>query len=478
MIGQDVLIKVRADTNQAESKLGSLKRETDKTSTAMSKLGSAMGSAFSRGVDALGKMNQALEGTKKFLAVASKGLEAYAKQGGEAAAVVDRITASATKMQETLLSSIGKSVSAAEPLITGLGKVVEKLNEIGALGPVAIGALGLAISGNPYVAGLLALSTMSGDVGIGDVLKKGGVPGYMYGELKRRKTWGMYDDGVTVKDAGLVEDDVSVTSVGRPSSRPGAPAYVPPDRTFGAYYRTKLGFDPGDYNGDVGSALDSYMGAGSASGGRYSGAGVSDLDPAKIKEAADSLRELSADIADMGRTQSILERMLGPRTEFDAYAEGFTLIKGAASTAYDAIIAGEGLTTKALKGFFKESISGIGKRMLVRGLEEVAEGIAAASNPITAPTAAGHFIAAAKFGAGAVAAGLIASQIGGGGSSGGGYSPGAPNSSGGSAQQQAGTSAVIVYGDSFADAPPHERQLRATRMVERALGGRQTVRAA
>lgn len=175
--------------------------------------------------------------------------------------------------------------------------------------------------------------------------------------------------------------------------------------------------------------------------------------------------------------QSFLEKTFGKKEEFEAYQELFQGLTGTITAAYGAWVSGSMSGGQAAKLFLKQTLEALGSRMAVRGIEELAEGVASlALGPIGGVSAAAHFASAALFGAGAVAAGVASKSIGGasahGGGGGGGGSAPAPNVSGGSSgNSNAPTGPVIVVGDSFADDSPRMRQVRAKALVAKALGG-------
>lgn len=174
------------------------------------------------------------------------------------------------------------------------------------------------------------------------------------------------------------------------------------------------------------------------------------------------------------KNQSFLQGMFGKLEEFNAYHEAFSMISGAATTAFDALVDGTMSTGDAVKHFIADQLKALGGRMLVRGLEEVAEGIASlALGPLGGTSAAGHFAAAAAFGVGAAAAGVAASAIGTSASSSnsaGSASSSSSSGSGGSTSSAAPQGPIVVYGDSFSNDSPRQRQLQARRMVQKALG--------
>ena len=179
--------------------------------------------------------------------------------------------------------------------------------------------------------------------------------------------------------------------------------------------------------------------------------------------------DLEGRIADTKR-ESVLERMFGKKEEFDQYRELFSGLSGSILAAYTAVVDGTMSAGDAAKTFAKAWLSSLGQRLLFRGTEEFAEGVASAAIPGGQASAAGHFAAAALFGAGAAAAGIASHAISAPSSSGGGSS--APQvSRGGGGDSNGPRSAVIVVGDSFADDSPRMRQIRARELVQRAIGG-------
>lgn len=177
------------------------------------------------------------------------------------------------------------------------------------------------------------------------------------------------------------------------------------------------------------------------------------------------------------QTKSFLEGMFGKLEEFNAYKEAFGMISGAATTAFNAMVDGNQSAGEAVKHFIADQLKALGGRMLVRGLEEVAEGIASLAS-YQYPAAAAHFESAAAFGAGAAIAGIAANSIGtsaSAASSAGSASASAPSAGtgGASSSSSSGTGpppAIIVYGDSFSDGDFRSRQIKAKKMVALALG--------
>lgn len=216
-----------------------------------------------------------------------------------------------------------------------------------------------------------------------------------------------------------------------------------------AAFKPKSGWDR-----NVNSALGKFYGAGGESSKREA---VWSGDNAKAY----------GDFQDRNR-ESFLERTFGKKEEFDQYRELFGTLTGAVTAAYAAWVDGSMSAGDAAKLFLKQSLAALGQRMLIRGLEEFAEGVASLAIPGGQASATAHFTSAALFGAGAAAAGLASKAI----SAPGGGSSSAPNVSGSAGSRNNGgpSGATIVIGDSFADDSPRMRGIRARELVDRALG--------
>lgn len=162
--------------------------------------------------------------------------------------------------------------------------------------------------------------------------------------------------------------------------------------------------------------------------------------------------------------ESYLTGIFGPVEEFDAYASAFGVLEEAVSSAYAAIVTGDG-GLGAVKKAIAGQLLAEGTRMSILALREGAWALAelAAGN---IPSATAHGIAAAQFGAGAVAAGVGARLLGGGGSTGGGGAAAHPV--GGNPAEAGGgrNNTTIVYGDSFANDSPRARQRTAAQLVD------------
>ena len=161
-IKQKVLIEVSAK-DLASPTLKALERTTEKQSTALAKMGKLSADAFSKIGDIAGKANQAFEMMGKATAFADKGLLAYGKSSAEALAQVTKLRDGASGAMNAIQASMGKALATGlEPMIGALGRMVSLFDEVGALGPAAIGATALAITGNPAIAAILALGAAGG----------------------------------------------------------------------------------------------------------------------------------------------------------------------------------------------------------------------------------------------------------------------------------------------------------------------------
>lgn len=195
----------------------------------------------------------------------------------------------------------------------------------------------------------------------------------------------------------------------------------------------------------------------------------SQLDAFNQGEGARRTAEAYGDYA-MGKQSSWMEKTFGPVGQFDAYASAFQGFTGAVTSSYEAIVTGSESAGKAFKKAIASAVMATGAQALVEGLKESAWalGSLAIGNMGAAAT---HGLAAAKWGAVAVAAGLAARSLGaGGGASSAPSSGSAPNVSGSGGGGPAGRNITIVYGDSYAEDNPRSRQLRAERDIERAMG--------
>jgi hypothetical protein len=218
---------------------------------------------------------------------------------------------------------------------------------------------------------------------------------------------------------------------------------------FGRLGRYAVGeeFGTGPLGGIVGAAANELSIFGDDFGGRYAEASA-------IKDI------LPKDLPD----QSLLERMLGPKTEIDGYRDAWTGLTDTVLAGYDAMVTGSESVGEAMKKALGGAIHATGRKMFVRGLEETAEGVAAL---IFNPAAAGqHFAAAGLFlaGSGVAAAAANALGAGGGAASGAGAGAGASASGvglGGVGFGSTGSTTRNYYiGDSFGSETPRSQAAR------------------
>lgn len=167
--------------------------------------------------------------------------------------------------------------------------------------------------------------------------------------------------------------------------------------------------------------------------------------------------------------ESWLSRVVGPIEEFDAYQTAFATIQGSMTAAYDAIVEGNMSAGQAVSAFLKQAIKGFGQQMLVRALQETAEGFASlAFGPLGGASASMHFKAAALFGAGAAVAGAIAGNIGTGSGASTGGATAAPTFSG-NVGAGGGNNYWLTIGDINGDDSPRVRTQKLKRNL--ALAG-------
>jgi hypothetical protein len=436
-------------------------------------------------------------------AAATKGLDAYAKTSDEAKAKVEKLQETTSKAFDTLYAGIGQTVMAFEPLISGVASLVQLMADLHIAGPAAVAAIGFAITKNPKVAALLAavsiasdaVSSLTVDQKTEDrnwALLNAGANKSMFGgpmsdEEKRLRSQYAAEDAA---DAKRKKDAVDFTrmTVGRwfddgsGISKTLSDLTSSLDERIAAVLSRAIGVDP--WSGGVkfgkggkgGKAPEgpfrSYVGAISTDY-QFGGEGSTTLgsaapDSAVVLDTMAPLQKLIDD--EKGRQATFLEKMFGPIEEFDAYAESFGMLSGAATSAYDALVDGNMSAGEAMKAFLKDAIKGLGSRMLIRSLEETAEGVAALSSPLTAAAAPAHFKAAGLFAAGAVTAGLVANRLGGGGGGGGGASASLPRDMGtGRDQYDGGKSKVIIIGDPMADDSPRYKARNVDRMLNMAV---------
>lgn len=511
-LGANVVLRFKADVSEAKAAVKDLSGEEKKAAEARLKQLEAGNKALEKQSKNWQFAAQVIGGGAAAYALANKGLEAYAKTSIRAGNEVRAMQEATSKAFDGVLAGIGKTTMQLEPLITGFAKVVEKLNEIGVAGPVAVGLLATAISGNPIIGGFLGLAAWAGggDVGIGSFLEAGSLNKGLYNEGMRRKAQ-MQADAASLADAGrgaagraaqTIFGDSSSGLAGNKTSLAGKAKLVVVDKKNNTitveildpdevqtYGRRSFGVAAAQgtnlFTGE-GFALDRAFYQSQSQGVANENRTKSDalIDEAMRKQGAaydiekfqQGAQKLLVD-AKSARNASFLESTFGTVDEFNVYAAAFDSLTGAVGSALGAWIDGSMSASKAFKAFIAEAVKGIAIQMAIEAIKHGAYAIGSLAMGNFAGAAL-HGKAAAGFAAGAVAASVAAKGLASGASGGSGSAPSAPRMVSTSPQATQGTAAVIVYGDQFAEDSPHDRQLKAKRMVDRALGGRQAVRAA
>lgn len=495
-LGANVVLKLKADTSEAKAALKGLSDEERKAAEAALKLSEAENKRLETKAKRYQFAAQAIGGVSAAIGVAKSGLEAYAKTSSQAADEVKKIQDASSKAFDGVMASIGKVVVQLEPLITRLAGVVSSLNDIGVTGPLAIGALGLAVTGNPAVAGAITLLGFAMD-GKTDVANAINDPrGYMARKAAERNK-ALADAANTINsldpNSGRLRNKVD-DAYGALSSiqsglanaveiglrRVGIDKWNPFDPKKGGGAQNIL--DP-DNLGVYGSRY--RLGAGSGSTGRAASIDNSALDrwqaqqTAAFRAGSAGLMNPYAQIGDGIRSaqQSQLAQVFGPLSDFSAYQAAFDGLTGAVGSALGAWIDGSMSAGKAFKAFIGEAVKGIAIQMAMEALKHGAYAIGSLAYG-DLRGAALHGKAAAGFAAGAIVASAAAKGLAPGASTPtpAGYTP-SGGASFGAGQGSSGTNVTIVYGDAFAEDSPRQRALTATRLVNRALGSRSVVEA-
>lgn len=504
--GANVILKLKADTSDAKAKLKELSGEERKLAESRLAAQEAENKSLEKKAKNWQMAAQAVGAVTAAYVIGSKGLDAYAKTSRAAAKEVEKIQTSASKAFDGVMASIGKVVISFEPLIAKVVSFVELLNDAGVAGPAAISALAFAISGNPLVAGaigLLALGMQGPGIATdmqnvvadptGDKRTKTAAQNAL-GAINRVRGNGAMGDKLGDAYSGLgaitkaIDNGFGAVLGGLGLSRwnkfenksPGAleDNRLDPDNTLLYGNRQNLAVTRKAYNPYLDNAVNTFG---------LTGPVDSTLDAAIDKR----LRELGKgfDLGSKGlmdpyalqgsgiasAQESQLAKIFGPVSEFNIYTEAFSALSGAVGSALDAWITGSASAADAFKAFIGEAVKGIAIQMAMEALKHGAYAIGSLAMGNFAGAAL-HGKAAAGFAAGAIVAATAAKGLASGGSSGpvasASYSPNAPSSYSGSSAQPA-SSPIIVYGDSFAEDAPHERQLRAEKMIRRAMPGRQ-----
>lgn len=503
-LGANVVLKLRADTSQAREELKKLTGEERKAAEAAIKLAEAENKKLESRAKRYQFVAQAVGGVTAAIGIGKQGLEAYAKTSDKAAQEVKKIQDVAGKAFDGMMASIGKTVMSLEPLITGVSKLVTLLNDAGVAGPAAIGALGLAITGNPVVAGIMGMTAyglnqrgkgavsnvnrmVMGAVGQSDKTVYDAMGQIVSDSNLRQQSpyltqlagRGVFGGGSTMGPSKTSLSGEAKLIVVDPKSKTVTVELLDPDDVQS--YGLRRNIMTGPTSASFGQAVDQY-----GVGAERERSGI-DAILNRQRAAFDAgsrglMNPYAASGSGIrGAQESQLAQVFGPLSDFNAYATAFDTLSGAVGSALGAWIDGSMSAGKAFKAFIGEAVKGLAVQMTIEALKHGAYAIGSVAMGNFAGAAL-HGKAAAGFALGAGAAAVAAKGLIGGGSpaTGGGYAPSAPNTSIGSGGSgSAGHNITIVYGDSFAQNNPHEQQLQAERMVARGFGAsRRAVRAA
>ena len=179
------------------------------------------------------------------------------------------------------------------------------------------------------------------------------------------------------------------------------------------------------------------------------------------------------------KDQSFMEQTFGKLGEVDLYKSAFDGLTGAVTSGYNAMIDGTMSFGAAFKKSIADALKALGGQMLVESLKETAYGIRDLAN-YNYGGAALHFKSAAGFAVGAVAAGVVSSQLGGGGGAsapgGGGSAPSVSPPSGGTGsgggQQQSGPTYIIQTNPWSNDDTPRMKRNQIDKLLARSSQGR------
>lgn len=488
--GGKVLLTYKADIGDAKAKLRELSGEEKKLAESRLKQEESANRGIDRQIKGIGLLAAGIGALVGSISLAKSGLDAYAKTSDAAAKKVEGIKDASARAMSAVQESIGKTVVAMEPLLVAVSSFVEMLGKAGVAGPLAMSALALAISGNPVIAALVLGASSGTDPA--DVIFN--AKGYIDGKRAQAKrgaegalaavrgfdpnpvTWRAVSDAVSAGIGRITGRGLGVDAWSGPVKfgRPGGGKDTRPVSAFIGAQGVDRTNQFGAATQGQGSTADGV--ARDAYGNPISLTLIAEQELWKQREAM--TEDWKARLEAFRDQPTILERMIGTPTEFDAYNEMWMGLTATITAGYAAMVDGTMSFGDAAKSAAANAIKATGAKMLVRGLEETAEGIGSLASYDYAG-AAQHFGAAAKFAAGAAVAGAIASQLGGGrgggvsggsGSGGGAYRPSAPSSPGPNSDSQPRSAPVIVVGDSFAYDSPRNRQKNAKRLTTLALG--------
>ncbi len=395
---------------------------------------------------------------------------------------------------DSLKVSIAETAESLTPMVSGLADVVRLLAETGAAGPLAIGALGAAITGNPAIGALLAFGAAGGFSDMSQAM----LDPKAYAARMRGATTGGTMQGAAALSAaqrlqrqtmtlvpGLEMDSGSVGVVSLPDLKKAEAAAAKFHKEQDEYF-VKQGKV---YTEHVEGLRDALIQAGFAGEGRQEeadrlkyefgrsktsavsrsgGTGEYDLsspDGGAMDEAYESFRA-------RGGGKTALERMVGPVEDFDMYGQLFNTLADSMGEAFEALVTGSESAGTAMKKMIGTGMMATAKQLFVEGIKHQVLAIGSLAGEDYKGFVL-HQTAAAKSFAGALIVGGIAGGLGGSGSTGGGggRSASAPSYEGPrSGSYKGGSNVTIVYGDQFADDSPRNRQRTAQKLVSKALG--------
>ncbi len=435
-----ILLRIDASTKAAQAELARLRGEQDKTGDSATKMADKQDSAFQKAKKSFTEFNSAMEIGRKVFGFLGDSADAFAAKNKESAAEWTKASKDWNQALGSVKEAIGGLVVQMAPLISALSKAVD----------LAAGLLS-------NVAGSVKAAQLA-------VLKE------RYGA-----TWqaGFDEVGRLTRQAANRYDYSDAPMPGWDKVNLGA-NYGPqaPGRSGGG--SGGGGYDAGGYTqlGPLISGRDQFRGGvGNFSGGLGANTGIeTNVSLEQLTGAQSNAAAMAAQFKSDSQ-QSYLESIFGPVDQFDVYAEGFNILSGAMQGAFDAWVDGSLSAGDAMKKFFSDAIKGAASQMFAEAIKHGAWAIGdlAFGN---LPGAAMHAKAAAAFGAGALAVGGIARQLGGsggGGSGGGGVgASGGANLGGGGSSGGGQQSVTIILGDFMSDDNPRSRAGQVARAIRSA----------
>lgn len=491
-----VVMQYRADVSQAKQEIRSLAGEERKLAEERLKAQEAQNKKLEEQAKRYQFVGAAIAATVATVALASKGLDAYAESSAKGAKEVAKLKESAGKAFDGVMASIGKTVASMAPLINGVTSLVDKLNDVGVAGPAAIGALAFAITGNPAIAGLVALGAAGGFNDVSDFMD----PKNLEAMRARRNAaivsatktvnsidlgpsgWEQFSTGLQNAIGqgvrrGLGASEWGPISYGKRSGGDVRAAYdapyidqTPYERRGG--YSSSLGIAAGPATDEYGREFDPRI-------------RINEQFAAMQADAHEQMMRL-AEHRDqlLAGKKSLVLSIFGTPDEMEIVRSGWTSLEAVTTSAFNAMFDGSVSVGEAIKQATAAALKSLGAEMAILALKHTALGFASlALGPLGGMSAKSHFIAAGLLTAGAVAAGGASKGLGGysapsgGGAPGGGGGGATVNASwfGARSHGEVGQSSrpiIVVYGDGSSEKNEHERQIHAERAVQRAIGSR------